>query len=383
MYIYILVFFVSCLLLYFSEKKKKKKISKFLSCIAILSPCVLAGLRAYNIGTDVQIYGLPIYKCAENSISFDDFFNKFVRTAKCVHDYELGFILIEYVGYKLFNSFQVVLFFIQLLIMLPIYYGVKINKDLSGKKWFVFLVFYLMFYNTGLNLMRQYIGLSFLFLGINILLYSEKNNNRNFFICLIVACFFHKSSILGIFIFIICKMLNSKNSRKLIISNNLKLSVKKIRIVIVILCGFGLLFGADYIVRILNKIGLSYYSQYIDGELTSAKSLLLRNLPMIIAFAILYKNVIKKYKNSYFFIVCFILNLIVLQLSSINIHAARIALFFSIFNIEFFCMLANCIDDKNMEIFIKIGIIIYLLYYWYYSFVYLGGSETIPYRLYS
>jgi hypothetical protein len=36
-----------------------------------------------------------------------------------------------------------------------------------------------------------------------------------------------------------------------------------------------------------------------------------------------------------------------------------------------------------MEIFIKIGIIIYLLYYWYYSFVYLGGSETIPYRLYS
>ncbi len=382
MYIYLIMFGLSCFFIYIGEKNNNKKIGKFFYFFALILPCILAGMRANTIGTDVKIYGLPIYKCAEFSNGFTNFLGMFVRSAKYVKDYEIGFILIEYLGCKIFNSFQIVLFLIQLLIIIPIYYGIKCNEDLKGKKCWAFLVFYFMFYNTGLNLMRQYIGLAFLFLGTNLLLYSTKKNNIKFFICLIIACLFHTSSILGIFIFIICKLLNSKKDKKLIISNTIKLSTKKIKLFLVILFGFSLLFGVDYLVRILNSFGFSYYSQYIDGELTSAKSLIIRNLPMIILVVLLYKNVTKKFKNTYFYVVCFVLNLIILQFSSINLHAARIALFFSIFNIEFYGMLVNCVESKDTKLLIKISVVLYLIFYWYYSFVFLGGSETVPYKFY-
>ena len=56
MWIYLICFAVSCLLLKISEFTKKRIIYRIITAIALIIPCILAGFRADTIGTDVQVY---------------------------------------------------------------------------------------------------------------------------------------------------------------------------------------------------------------------------------------------------------------------------------------------------------------------------------------
>ena len=102
-----------------------------------------------------------------------------------------------YVIAKIIGNLQWVLFFIHILIVVPIYLGLRKFKDLDGKLWLCMLVFYFMFYNVSLNIVRQYIAIAILFYGISSLL-NDKRGETKFWISLIVALLFHNSSLLGI-----------------------------------------------------------------------------------------------------------------------------------------------------------------------------------------
>ena len=56
--IYIVCFLISCSFFWLSEKSKSRFVRNGLAIIAILIPCILAGLRADTIGTDVAVYGV-------------------------------------------------------------------------------------------------------------------------------------------------------------------------------------------------------------------------------------------------------------------------------------------------------------------------------------
>ena len=62
--IYIVFFLISCFLIWLSEKSPSRYIGKLLAFIAILLPCILAGMRADTIGTDVRVYVEPMYNAA-------------------------------------------------------------------------------------------------------------------------------------------------------------------------------------------------------------------------------------------------------------------------------------------------------------------------------
>lgn len=106
--------------------------SKAGTLLRVLIPCILAGLRADTIGTDVKVYVEPMYNAAKKSHSLSTYMNQrwfVIWRYMYVNKFEIGFSLMVFLVQKLGGSFALVLFFIQLLIVAPIYIGLrKIHK---------------------------------------------------------------------------------------------------------------------------------------------------------------------------------------------------------------------------------------------------------------
>ena len=68
MYYYLICFAFSSFLFWFGERLRLEKIVEpirwFIYGIALLIPSVLAGLRDVTVGTDMLVYGVPVFKSA-------------------------------------------------------------------------------------------------------------------------------------------------------------------------------------------------------------------------------------------------------------------------------------------------------------------------------
>ena len=191
MYIYLICFFTSCLFLMLSEKYNKNKVvHNILVIIALFLPCLLAGMRAETIGTDVQVYLKPIYNCANMAETFSEFLNMKINLL-VVADFERGFSSLVYLITKIFGNIQFVFFFVELCIILPIYKGLKKIKSFEDSKiWLSMLVFYLMSYNRTLNVMRQYVCIAIIFYATICLLEDETKWKALKFFALLSIAFF-------------------------------------------------------------------------------------------------------------------------------------------------------------------------------------------------
>ena len=76
MIVYIVSFCLSCFLLKLSESYKKTKgISMVCTFLAIIIPCLVAGLRLYLIGTDTNGYVKPMFRLAIGEESYKRYLN--------------------------------------------------------------------------------------------------------------------------------------------------------------------------------------------------------------------------------------------------------------------------------------------------------------------
>ena len=208
MIIYIISFFISCILLQIASKMKKNNILYYIiNGIAILIPCILAGLRNTTIGTDVEVYVRQLFDSAKISDNYFEYQHCswwWIYRVKAVSDFEEAFTLVIFVVQKLTNNIQIVLFIIQLLIIFPIYCGLKKVDCIKNKKYLSMFVYYFSFFNIGLNTMRQYIAISIIFYGTSSLMYDKKYlGTIKFFISLAIAYYFHNSSVFCILIYLI------------------------------------------------------------------------------------------------------------------------------------------------------------------------------------
>ena len=122
------VLLASCAFFWLSEKCISRFAKKVFAVIAILLPCVLAGLRADTVGTDVKVYVEQMYNAAKESHTFSAYLNqRWFATWRYMYvkDFEIGFSLVVFFIQKLCRSFAMVLFVIQVLIIGPIYLGLK------------------------------------------------------------------------------------------------------------------------------------------------------------------------------------------------------------------------------------------------------------------
>lgn len=377
--IYIAVFLVSCIFFWLSEKCKSGFSKNFFAVIAILVPCILAGMRADTIGTDVKVYVEPLYNAAKQSTSFFSYMNQrwfYIWRYKYVYDFEIGFILLVYLIEKIGGSIGLVLFFIHILVISPIYLGLKrINKRYPI--WLGMLVFYMLFYNTSLNMMRQWIAMSILFYGLCYLLEHKK---KKYFIVVIAACLFHTSALVGFAIYFL--YMYSQKQREYIRFANFRLdgSLAPIKLFIY---GCIVLLSLNIIAVLLRAIGLAKYTGYIQGNSSiylMPNQIILR-LPIIILLVIRWKRMMAEDELTPFYGSMIVLDLLASQLISINVYAFRIASFFSEYNMLSYSALVYAGNRKyraNRYITL-LYVLAYIIYYWIYYYVITGTHATFPY----
>lgn len=385
MFPYIICFALSIAILIFSQKVKRSQ-QLFLIVIAILIPCILAGYRADSIGTDVNVYLRPIYNAAKNSSNFSEYLNFswfHIYKYNYVKDYEIGFVSVVYITAKIFHNIFATKFIIEFLILCPICVVLRRYND-KTPLWVGMAAFYLLFFNQSLNLMRQYIAVSFLLLAI---IGYLKNRKTWFYITFqVIAFLFHTSSIIGLGIFVIARyLLDDDKFENESVSSKKKRYLKQLFSVSMI--GIIALLSFEVISIVLISIGLGQYIGYISGNLSFMINQVIIRIPILLLCFFAWSELCGSFDNTNFLIAMVIYTIIFSQFAGSSTFGARIAVYFSIFQIVLLPRLTAIrsgllkvkIDSKRNISFYPLLVFFYLVFYWSYFYVILGMDATMPY----
>lgn len=392
--IYLIGFTLSCFLLYMAERQKRINfLFIVISFLAILIPCLIAGFRADSIGTDVMIYAKPLYQMAEEADSFSDFMTKrwyAVWRYKYVTEFERGFCLLVYSVTQLFHSFGAVLFAIEACVVVPVWMGLVRQRRKISISLGMF-VFYMLFFNASMNIMRQSIAMALLFLGFSYLIDKSKIK----YLCFVIlAFFFHKSALIGLLILVLAYFLEGnyavgfqmKELRFHIGASNIKefrigrISFRSglFRILLIAAAGLGAMMFLSIIFKVLSAVGLSFVRQYIIGNIQILPKQLLLRIPILILFFMNWKKLQKESDMAYLYVVMLILDLIASQLASIYEQSARIAFYFSEYNMFSYPLLMKTYETGKWK-FVKYFLILFLMALWFYQIILSGSHQTYPY----
>ena len=190
MYIYIITFLITILLVWLAENKAKSRKIKIILLILAVVPMFFISAIRYNVGTDYEKrYVADYYTLLEG---------------KNVGNLEIGFKAIDYLC-LFFTKEPYLLFAITSLIILAIIFEVIYKK--SSNRILSIIIFFLGgYFFATLNIIRQYISVAFILLGYQFLMSENKKKAYiGFVICAILAFFMHSSSIICFIIILLTK----------------------------------------------------------------------------------------------------------------------------------------------------------------------------------
>lgn len=190
MYIYIITFLITILLVWLAENKAKSRKNKIILLILAVVPMFFISAIRYNVGTDYEKrYVVDYYTLLEG---------------KNVGNLEIGFKAIDYLC-LFFTKEPYLLFVITSLIILAIIFEVIYKK--SSNRILSIIIFFLGgYFFATLNIIRQYISVAFILLGYQFLMSENKKKAYiGFVICAILAFFMHSSSIICFIIILLTK----------------------------------------------------------------------------------------------------------------------------------------------------------------------------------
>lgn len=371
MQVYIISFLASLLLLYVAEKKEfKGQLAKACAVIAILIPCLIAGLRSYNVGTDVEIYVRPLYYAANASESFGHYialsYSLTGWELSFVADFEIGFTVLVFLVERIFGNFQVLLFIIQALTVIPVYKGLRAFSK-TQPVWLGMAVYYLMFFNYSLNMMRQWIAMAWLFYAFHFL---RDRKHLRYFLIWAVAMLFHKTAFVGLGIFVIYRLIAKENTYN-----------KTIKTLLITVVGAMSLMGLPIVLQLLNSLGFNY-GGYVTGTLRFMPNQLLYRLPIMLLLIVQWRRMKKVDPHARFYLLMVVFDVLASQLTSLYAHSGRVGVYFSEYYILAYPALYASSARKDNQKLIKWLILAYLCIYWWYTYVYLGTSETMPYEFF-
>ena len=380
MWIYILVFIMSCLLIFWAENTKNR-FNYFLYFLSIFIPSVLAGGRADFIGTDVRLYVEPLHLYANNTPNLLEYLNShiYLFQAGDFSKFEKGYVLLTYICSRINQSLFFNLFIIEFLMLalvlgslirLKKYYNNSISITLG------MLLYYFIFYNLSLNMVRQSIAMAILFFGFS---YLVENKGIIYILLTFLATLFHRTAIIGLVILLIYYFLFGvrKNKRN-------KLNVNLIsKTILIITVASIIIFSWSILIKLANLSGLS---KIIGGYLVAPNygisfyELILR-IPFIIILWLSWKYM-KENKLRYLYLNFIALDILLLFLGKTSTYTSRISYYLAIFYV------ISSIDEityipREWKILTILLLGIYIILYWYYIIVLLGFNETVPYIWYT
>lgn len=342
------------------------------SVVALAIPCCIAGLRAANVGTDTSQYALGLYNAALGSNDFSSYWtSRFVLggwNVKTPASFEPGFSLLVWMAVKLTGSFQMVLFLIQLFTVAPIYLALMKKKN-DLPVWVGMTVYYLMFFNATLNMMRQWIALAFALLAMAHLMDGKKVACAAFFA---IGLSFHSSAIFSVFAALM--YLYTTKSEKGQLARAMSLFG----------AGLLVLLAVPLLALLLRSVGLGAYAGYLNGEIRIMPNQILLRLPMAAAIVLSWQSMKEKSGAAGFYMAMMLLDMVSSQLLSLTMGDAgsmnsRITMIFSEFYILSLPLAYRSIRDGHASVLYLMALVLYLLTYWGFTYVYMGYHETVPY----
>lgn len=370
--IYVIVFLVTILLLILSLKfrYKNKKVFIATSLLALLIPCVLAGMRDYTIGTDVNLYVAPLFKVSLYYKNIPGFLN---GTGSEVSD--IGYLLLTYMSGKLSDNIFILFFLSEVLVLFPIYKALlNVSKDRNVIVFGIF-IFFMTLYNLSFNMVRQSIAISFALLSFTYFINDKKIKSM---ISLVIAFLFHKSSIVLIPALFMYKFFLNKSF------NNKKSIGMKYIIICMLLVLVAML---PSIISILIKINILDAIHY--GRLLSYNTFDINYIrtAWYLAFYLLFffnrKKLYEKLQNADFYAFMAFISIIILQLGAVIQFTERIGYYYFyialILGIPFLTKKVEVDNATNKKKIINFIVIALFISYWIYWTVLMGSNQTYPF----
>ncbi len=344
--LYLVVYGLSAALLYWSSDSSKKIYRILLASIAILLPCIMAGIR-YGVGVDFDNYRYMYRDHAD--LSFAQYFDYNKRA-------ELGtFLLIKIAS--IFDSQMLFFTLFAIVIYAPV---AKMILDIEDKKdtFFLALFFLLSHFSTGMNIMRQVAAAS-------IALYSLKYvYDRNFikFVLLIVgASLFHVSSAI---ILPIYWMWNKDNRFRI-----LKLKPWGIIVAYCII--------AINLPMIMQLLG-GRYSDYSSGEIQGRNLSILLNCFWMVIFMLFNKQITHYRSTNGLYIYMIIIGTILGFTGIFNIYLKRLTIYFNYVDFILLTQLKYAFNLRSRCLFYTL-VTIYCLFMFILTYYILGQTGIFPY----
>ena len=337
------------------------------SIIAFSIPCILAGMRSTDVGTDTHGYALIWFNKALLS---NDFSSLLYYTRSSDSQVGILYVLLVYISARLSSDIGVLLFLTQLLMLVPIYYSLYLKRN-KFPMWMSLIAYYLIFYNDGLNVMRQGIAIAFLFLAFSL---YEQHQYKSTIIFSVIAVLFHFSMvfIMGIYLLVYLCIPKIKHLQFLV-------QISIVAIGLVIFTHIPSIVKFLYINSILPE---KYYSsfQFISTG-TGGWSLLLifavyLFIPQFLSMCLKRK---KYYSNNIYTTFGYIELVLQMAVHICSEYIWRVAIAFSLYRIWVYLDMRNLFEKKNRYV-IDIVLIALIVLLWMVQLV-VFGSDTFPYRI--
>lgn len=313
--------------------------------LVLLPPVLFASIR-YNIGTDYMNYWY-YYNGAGNYFAYEPLFR-----------------ILNVVAKNIFHGFYGVLLLSALLtygFLLASLVKLKDHISISMALW----VYYCYYYVASFNVMRQLIAVSIILYATVLL---NENKKATFVILVAIASLFHYSAILALVFLLLKQLQNVKSKQQMFFIFGMA--------VLLIFSGGVLLnslggFMGDYSKYLSHSNGIVSFAYLIDI------------LPTFLVVAIPIFIYIYYYRSDRGFDLYCIIGLFSIVVLIIGYHFRwfqRVLYYFDIMQVVIVAINMKRIRLPQNRPIVKYAVIIFYLFYFWYSSVYIGSNGGVPYQ---
>lgn len=366
--IYLVCFGLSAWMAHLANKAETKKKILLFSVLSIAVMVVLSGMRGYSVGIDVMNYFTKehYWTGATGASSLMDYFRLYFPQG---YGDPLFATLIGLVA-QLTGSFQLLLFLVHTIIISCTYIGVYRHRKYVDPA-FVLLVFYLIYYNQSLNIMRQYIAMAILFAFLADI---PEGKWWRYLLGVVVAALFHSTAVLGVAPLVLYYILEFKKDTLRITPFQREMVVAGLVSLVITLF--------DPLLRTAMNLGIlnSRFLFFLEDDSKSPALIVACMVVMgLVAAAIFIKPMRQTCKHTDFYVFNTLIYLVMLQLTVSVAYGKRIGMYFAMADLITLGLIENAPKDEKWKKIIRYGIILVALVYWAYIYVLRNANATFPY----
>lgn len=368
MWYYIVAFSISLIGIYLANLAYKNKwLFCFFSIIGLLPPILIAGFRDHTVGADTDFYILPIFYQATS------YFTNVKELIEANPNTDFLYLYYTWFVTRLTQDSYIYLSLNHILIFLPLYItAYKLRKYLSPVVFF--LLYYLIFYQESLSIVRQSIAISFSMLAF--VFYLERKLKLYF--CLMAIAFgFHSTVIITLLYPLVLKYLEKYPLNE----NNKKYSF-------FIILGVFVVINLNYLLMFLINAGVlnMKYLIYTVQSDTFKGGLGVTNFIIKIVIIFFIYCFRKKHKSSIFYDFAFVLSILdlIFCLCALLVEPLdRFSLYPRLMSCITLPVLFNVCQKEKLYSLVRLKYILVCLlcFFWYYVYIQGDYDSTSDYKM--